>query len=381
MSVFRQLMMKKKGSKIYINPKLIAIGDGITIDNGIATSSDNSYLKIDYIFDINHYNTWKFKTKVYFKSLQGNIFANINQDQVGFRIGTDSDRNRYYMLISISKGSWNRNVSSANNATVTNVWIWVEAEYTGSNYILRTSTDGESWTEQINVSMGTKASNGDSSVYGFFGSGIPGSTEFMDGYIDLMETKLYANGELWFECANDTGIFTLPLTKVGSPTITDGVVSGFSSSNYIANNNSFDITSNFEINLNLKTWSGTGSSQYIMGLIGNVNWSLYFGGIGTGIGSSYGGSSYWNQLASGMTIGIPTNINIKGDGTDIIVTISQQGYSKTSTKPISELGFSGNYTLYFGRGASTSLPFTSGEIDFNNSYEIRNGTKYNYVIA
>lgn len=216
MSVFSQLMMKKRGSKIFINPKLVAVGNGITIDKGIATSSDNSYLKIDYIFDINHYNTWKFKTKVYFKSLKGNIFANINQDQVGFRIGTDSDRNRYYMLISIASGNWNRNVSSPNNSAVTNVWTWIEAEYTGSNYILRTSTDGETWTEQINVSMGTKASNGASSVYGFFGSGIQGSTEFLNGYIDLLETKLYANGELWFECANDTGIFGKVLDYIQS---------------------------------------------------------------------------------------------------------------------------------------------------------------------
>lgn len=380
MSVFRQLMMKKKGSKIYINPKLIAIGDGITIDNGIATSIDNSYLKIDYIFDINHYNTWKFKTKVYFKSLQGNIFANINQDQVGFRIGTDSAHNRYYMLISISKGNWNRNVSSANNSAITNVWTWVEAEYTGSNYILRTSTDGEIWTEQINVSMGTKASNGDSSVYGFFGSGIPGSTEFMNGYIDLMETKLYANGELWFECANDTGIFTLPLTKVGNPTITDGVVSGFSANDYIANNSSFDITSNFEICVKINSWANSASIQSFLSLRGNINLNLRFSPTVADKITAVYSTETWQDIANNLIVGEPTTIKVSGDGTNITITTIQNGVSQSSNKTISELGLSGNFVIHFGKGGTT-VPFTSGIIDFNNSYEIRNGTKYNYVIA
>lgn len=193
--------------------------------------------------------------------------------------------------------------------------------------------------------------------------------------MDLKNSLLLAN-----MLKNKQEIKYMPITAVGTPIDVDYVVSGFSANDYIVNSRSFDITSNFEINLNLKTWSGTGSSQYIMGLIGNVNWSLYFGSSGAGIGSSYGGS-YWNSLASNMTVGIPTNINIKGDGTNITVTISQQGYSKTSTKTIAELGFNGNYTLNFGRGASSSLPFTSGEIDFNNSYEIRNGIKYNYQFA
>ena len=385
MSVFRQLMMKKKGSKIYINPKLIAIGDGITIDNGIATSSDNSYLKINYIFDINHYNTWKFKTKVYFKSLQGNIFANINQDQVGFRIGTDSDRNRYYMLISISKGSWNRNVSSANNVAVTNVWTWVEAEYTGSNYILRTSTDGEIWTEQINVSMGTKASNGDSSVYGFFGSAIPGSTEFLNGYIDLMETKLYANGELWFECANDTGIFTMPLTKVGSPTITDGIVSGFSSSNYLSLQQPFKLNADtvaefvFKINISTivvgTTFFGTLNSY---GIVINMSSSGKLS-VFIGDGSSW---SIANGILTSSELATNTDYFVKliFNKQSISLLISTDGINYTGHSTTIVLEQEYIYNLYYGIGRLSGNYFR-GSIDFNNSYIKLGSTKYNYVIA
>lgn len=384
MSVFSQLMMKKRGSKIFINPKLVAVGDGITINNGIATSSDNSYLKIDYIFDINHYNTWKFKTKVYLKILNGNIFANINQDQVGFRIGTNSDRNRYYMLISISKGNWNKNVSSPNNSAVTNVWTWVEAEYTGTNYILRTSTDGETWTEQINVSMGTKASNGDSSVYGFFGSGIPGSTEFLNGYIDLLETKLYANGKLWFECANDTGVFELPLTKVGSPTVTDGVVSGFSSSNYLSLQQPFklnaDTVAEFVFKINISTivagtnFFGTLNSY---GIVINMNGS---GKLSVFIGD---GSS-WN-IANGIltSSNLETNtdyfVKLIFNKQSISLLISTDGINYTGQSKTIVLEQEYIYNLYYGVGRLSGNYFR-GSIDFNNSYIIIDGTRYKFVI-
>lgn len=171
----------------------------------------------------------------------------------------------------------------------------------------------------------------------------------------------------------------MPLTKVGSPTITDGVVSGFSADDYIADNNSFDITSNFEIKTKINYWENTGSSQYIMSLRGSVNLSVYFGSTGTSIAAQYG-SSYWTGLASGLTVGSPLDIIIKGDGTNISITIKQGSYTNTSTKTISELGLTGNYDIYWGR-SGTGLPFTSGIIDFNNSYEIRNGTKYIFTIG
>lgn len=172
--------------------------------------------------------------------------------------------------------------------------------------------------------------------------------------------------------------YYMNLTTVGSPTISSGVVSGFSVDDYIADNNTFDINSNFEINVKINYWENTGSTQYFISLRGNKNFNLYFGATGSSI-SEYNGSSYWNNLANNLEIGVPITVKIKGNGTNITITVNQNSYTNTNSKTITELGLSGNFIIHFGKG-NTALPFTSGIIDFNNSYEISNGTKYIFTL-
>lgn len=372
MSVFSQVMMKKRSAEAnYIN--LLAIGD-VSINNGVVSNfSPDRYMRYDNFDTTTKDFCFKFKFNATSVPNEFNCLMGVKSGGV-LMVGI-SRQGKMSMYLSTNESSFNICALTSDNYITLNIDQYCKfSRINGSQYKLELSDDDITYRTECVVDSTADIKNG-TAINICFGEGHSMNFWHFRGSIDIGSSNVILNGTKY------NYQFALPLTKVGSPTITDGVVSGFSSSNYIANNKSFNITSNFEINLNLKTWSGTGSSQYIMGLIGNVSWSLYFGGSGTGIGSSYGGSYYWNQLASGMTIGIPTNINIKGDGTDITVTISQEGYSKTSTKTIAELGFNGNYTLYFGRGASTSLPFTSGEIDFGNSYEVRSGTKYDYVIA
>lgn len=158
------------------------------------------------------------------------------------------------------------------------------------------------------------------------------------------------------------------LTIVGSPTINNGIASGFSTSDYIETAQSFNITDIFHIHVAVDNFSASGSSQFIFGLLGeNYAFGLYFGNTATGISGIFGGSNYWTGLASGLNVGAPLNIDFSGNGTDFTCTITQGSYTKTSTKAIADSDMTGNYYLRLGFRQS-SQAFSTGSIDLNNTY-------------
>lgn len=187
-----------------------------------------------------------------------------------------------------------------------------------------------------------------------------------------------ANDELTWANPNMYLTGKVNYTKVGNPTIVDNVASGFSSSNYIANNNIFDITSNFEIYVKINSWGNINSVQNFLSLRGNVNLNLRFDTTATNINAVYGSqSTQWNNIATNLSLGIPLYIKIKGDRINITITTLQNGISQSNSKTISELGLNGDYTIYFGRGG-TSYPFTSGYIDLSQTYIKVNGQMWFY---
>ena len=214
--------------------------------------------------------------------------------------------------------------------------------------------------------------------------GYTGTTGAFSGSIDLNETYIKVNGQPWF------GVCTTPVSRVrlqgpveytvvGSPTIQNGIVSGFSTSNYLKSGGVFDFSHPFEVNISVKDFEGTGGSQYVFGLSagseGTLTHSLgmYHGGQATGLSMSYGSNQYWSSLAPTLTAHVPYTINLSSDGTTVTVKVTQGNNSKTSTKALSDFATTGTCELRLGLWATYGQVFTSGSIDLNETYVRVNG--------
>lgn len=159
----------------------------------------------------------------------------------------------------------------------------------------------------------------------------------------------------------------------GNIHIENGVVSGFSTDNYLDVAQAFDSTKPFQIHIKVNSFSATNRSQYIFGLTGGgPSLGLYLGATATGMSFSYG-NSYWTPIATNLTVGNPLTADLVSDGTNLSITITQDAYTKTSTKTLADLGVTGNYTLRIGKLAQA---FTSGSIDLNNTYIKVNGVTW-----
>ena len=111
-----------------------------------------------------------------------------------------------------SPGNWS--IGHLMSSTVLNfdVDYWLQAEFTGSKYILRLSNNGETFTEEASLES-TSTPNKGTPFTLWLGDGHT-QHWYMRGSIDLKETNIKVNGEYWFNGAhffwqnNSTPLFT-----------------------------------------------------------------------------------------------------------------------------------------------------------------------------
>jgi hypothetical protein len=201
------------------------------------------------------------------------------------------------------------------------------------------------------------------------------------GMLDLVEGKFYTNA--------GTGKFTANLDMMyaliqGTPTVQDGRVSGFSSSNYLQSQNNFPLQStNFELKLRIKVETvetnqkyvagGKGRTSFIIGITRNSQNTFVFNLYG---GNADGTAAGWNKASSEITIDETQFFDVKFayNGTEYSLYVND-------TKVINYLS---STTLYgnapFGIGkwlSSGSASVFAGTIDLNRSYIKIDDTKYN----
>lgn len=100
----------------------------------------------------------------------------------------------YQYLASSGSGSWDIQSGTSGRASLTdNVWYYLDCYYDGTNtYGIKTSTDGEEWTDYNFTSSKYIAGGG----YLAFGRSVNG--EF-NGEIDLSTLEIYIDGDLWWQ--------------------------------------------------------------------------------------------------------------------------------------------------------------------------------------
>lgn len=242
MSVFRQLMMRKVHNEAnYMD--LTVVGSPTISNNVVSNFSTVNYVNSNVPFNpVN--GVWEVGIKL--------TTGDTSQEAIFFRsaISAPANDERYGIALSIQYAQFKAALSFDGNSWVvppriityivqSNTTYFVKFGWTGSVYYMDFSLDGVTYTRVISYDSSNGIYDGLTiTQFGIFSYDnryeLPwlGSIDFNSSYIKLNGVKYQFR-------------FTMPLTKVGSPTITNNIISGFSTSNYF--------TANKNVNLSTQT--------------------------------------------------------------------------------------------------------------------------------
>ena len=254
------LTYQKKGSVGYT-----AVGSPTIVDGVASGFSENDYIQTNS--NVSAVSSLVLHTKIYCT------------DKDAYRVFVGCSANATF---AIARGSANKLVLQFGNGSSftineigttvlsENTDYYVKLTYENATAKLFLRTDGTAWNEECSASLSAFPAG----IRIWLGRGYQAAVYFR-GEIDLSETYIKVNGQVWF----GTQVLVpgrvclqgpVGYTVVGSPVIADGVVSGFSSSDYLALNNSYSgeqFLSNFEIQISIKDIVGmcslyTGKSDW-----------------------------------------------------------------------------------------------------------------------
>ncbi len=279
--------------------------------------------------------------------------------------------------------------------------VWVRWRFTSSQYDISYSYDNANYSIK-NSQSSTTAYNGSLSKIGYGTDSGDNSNKPFNGTIDLKESYIKIGGGIWwqgafFETATELDYYkskdvkkfgvasektkkyfkygnAINAATVGSPTVSNGVASGFSSSNFLINPSLIFTTSQLIETVICFSCTDTNSDQSIV-----HNWAsdgltnLIEFGVGNGYIRCY---NFNNSTHSNLFSIQPnvkywvkqiTNNNVKSysysiDGINYISSPITSSVVKVNDK-LAQTGLTlGCNTPYYG------APFTSGSIDLKQCY-------------
>ena len=235
MSVFSQLMMRKKEQIMYATIK-----GTLTENDGVFSGfSASNYLQLQN--DIDTSKDWEFvvkfdntTSKYHSVILGSNSTANSIKIEVSY--GT-----RFFIFLSSNGTSWNIATGAyglTNAMSLGNTYYMKLTYSTTSGYNLYLSTDGKEWVSQYtNGATNPLYMTNSKFALGaslFDNNSLGGGIDLNRSYVKSQSTKYNLQAVVGY-------------TVVGSPTITDGVVTDLSSSNYLKIDQSYTLTQNDNI--------------------------------------------------------------------------------------------------------------------------------------
>ncbi len=173
-------------------------------------------------------------------------------------------------------------------------------------FMLQTSLDGETWTTEISTASGQSPVVGDCPFYigaGWTsGAATYANIDFQSSYIKIYNNSVWTTlweGTRWAHIdrvLHGTG-YTYNVDVQGSPTISNGTVSGFTTSNYVQLPTPFNpgTGADWELMLHFKTGAvNTGTGQEVFNRCVNTHY-----GFRIGINSSV--ASFWYTIDAGTS--------------------------------------------------------------------------------
>lgn len=264
----------------------VTITGSPTITNGVASGfSASNYLKLPNIFNPSSASNWEMVFKFKITSANDgwvNIFGNGDSTDRTSGVHIFYDSNNKIRLECCTSGASTWDICNLTGTTLMelNTDYWVKVEFTGSAYNCYLSTDGSTFNLETSSSSTTKIG---ATVTQCIGNSLSHSEKYHLGSIDLSQSYIKTNGSVWWK--GGTGTLTLEKgSKVyipngwdigqvgiyGSPTISEGVVSGFSASNYLTFSDNFrPDTNTWEMLFKVTTGSELSESEEFVVAISN----------------------------------------------------------------------------------------------------------------
>lgn len=248
MSMFHELMMRKKEEIMYATIK----GSLTESPEGVFSGfSSSNYLNLqeNIIYTNNFEMLFKITTGTSGTTQQ--IFEG-SSSNTGLTIFISSDNK---LFVSAGNGSWIVNTSGTTILS-TNTTYYVKFSYKNNVYKLELSTDNINWNTEISVANSSVLTSTGNKSIGYstrFNSRVfTGSIDLNQSYIKLGSIKYNLQAVVGY-------------TIVGSPTIVDGVVSGFMAypninSGYYVKIANFTYNNTFEIKVKIRTGETIGGT-------------------------------------------------------------------------------------------------------------------------
>lgn len=247
-----------KNDKVWVNPEEgysynFNVVGGLSIDNStsvISGFSTNNYIQLKNAFNPGN-NQWEVRCKFTTPNVsdQQTIFKSaISAPENSGRYGCYFDiyQSKFRISASSDGTSWDIVHDQAGTyAVISNTTYYIKFGWNGSQYYLEYSMDGETFTRDITVSsLSPVYNNLGITVFGLNWWGDIYQAPFL-GSIDFSETKLIINSSDWWVPSitkvSDWSLvnfydhdYSYDLDINGTPSINNGVASGFSSSNYLS---------------------------------------------------------------------------------------------------------------------------------------------------
>ena len=214
----------------------VAVGSPI-INNGILVNIDSS----NYVKTAGSFNTTsKFSIITKYKLLADGTLTYFIGNTNGFKFySTSTNANNLGCIIKASSSSEWTNLNVPTISHQANTWYILQFDYDGTNTYTITIKNESGTILGTNTTTNSIKIGAGEICFGYNG-GNPAKE------IDLNSTIVYINDKIWYwqpaeanyvmQNGGQTGY-----TIIGSPTISSGVVSGFSNSNYLSFSATMDI--------------------------------------------------------------------------------------------------------------------------------------------
>lgn len=182
-------------SEVIIQTGYTEVGSPTITDN-ILTVGNQKYVVSNYTLDDTD-KPWKVRLKLRkdgrpvqnYTDIVGSVDSS-NQSVRGFLLESNSvDLTNIGCYLSSSGESWDIAAAQFAYIDISN-WLWLEFEFTGTNYVLRSSSDGETFTAIKTIASSTPITDGFYVGFGLFRSG------YFAGEIDLTACKIWSDGNL-----------------------------------------------------------------------------------------------------------------------------------------------------------------------------------------
>lgn len=405
-------------------PNATVVGSPTINDGVVSGFSAGNYIALPNAFNPNS-NTWEIVIKittpssisnsqVFFESTNG---ANVIR-AVSIYIANATKTLSYCLTSNTSSYDIASDVRGSNVLDYSTTY-YVKLIFDGTSYKSYISTNGVEWILDFSVTSSTKVFSGAECRLGYFAFN---PDLCYQGSIDLNESYIKINGETWWSgikytsnkirdnvsgvyigagktnCLThipediklelNSGVLTLKAgSKVyvpngfdincsiyGSPTINNGVVSGFSTSNYLSIPKTFDTSQNWEMVFKATVGEDTGNYQCIIG----IDLSLFLGVSKTSrvVHFNIGNGSKWATGVNGTEVlEVGKTYLFKMERTGSVIVCSHSIDGKTWVSDGSQTSsYSTNIVQRIGnKGGHTDDQRFSGSIDLSESYIKING--------